>query len=115
MRYLTTASTEAEAEIICSRLRSAGIVAVIQGGTIALRARALRARDIYVDDHDLDAARELCNGSEGISEADLIEAEEADAAARAAQRRTCPPENGSAPAPARKRGRLWARLRGRRR
>jgi hypothetical protein len=110
MKHLTTAANQPEAESISSMLRSAGIAAVIQGdAALAWRAPAIRGRDIYVEEEDLDRARELLNSGGGISEAELIEAEEADATARATERQMQPPASGAAPSSASKQP-LWARL-----
>ena len=93
MRYLTTATSRPEAEMIRMRLRAAGIMTVTQG--LAYTAYPFATRDIYVDEKDFDSARALLKGSEDISESELVEAEEADAAARAA-RHPMPPRAGDA-------------------
>lgn len=111
MKYLTTATSQPEAETIRSLLQSAGIVVVIQGGALASRAPALTGRDIYVDENDLDSARELLKNGSDISESELIEAEEADAAARAAEYPV--PSQASTSTAASGKRTLLARLRGR--
>ncbi len=111
MKYLTTVASQPEAETIGSLLRSAGIVVVIQSAALASRTPALAACDIYVDEKDLNSARELLKSGGGISEAELIEAEEADAAVRAKEKNSITSqEDGSAAAPASSRT-LWAKLR----
>jgi Putative prokaryotic signal transducing protein len=112
MEHLTTAASQPEAETIRSLLQSAGIAVVMRGDALAYRAPALAGRDIYVDEKDIDRARELLKAGGSVSEAELIEAEEEDAAARAEERPIPSQASGSASASAR-RPALWARLRGR--
>lgn len=73
--------------MICARLRAAGIEAIAQGGAFAATASDFGARDIYVGEDDLARARELLTDVEGISEAELIRAEEQAAGEGAGQDR----------------------------
>jgi hypothetical protein len=68
--------------MICARLREAGIEAVGKGGALSADARDVGPQDIYVEERDLDRAREVLGTDEGVSEEELIQAEEEDAARR---------------------------------
>lgn len=82
MRLLTTVPGGPAAEMICTRLRQAGIEAVGKGGALSARSRGIGPQDIYVEERDLDRAREVLQADEGVGEEELIQAEEADAARR---------------------------------
>ena len=71
LRILTTVSNEAEAEMVAERLSEAGIrhMARMAGGGIRLGAAA--ARDVYVEERDLDRAREVLKVDEGFSDEEL--------------------------------------------
>lgn len=75
-KLLTTVNNEAEAHIVIDRLAQAGIRAWPLG------MPRFPARDIYVEDADLEQARAVLQAAESLSEAELIQAEEEDAAAR---------------------------------
>ncbi len=75
-KYLMTVNNETEAHVVLRRLNDAGIRGYPQGVV------RLPQRDIYVEDADLDRARDLLKADEGISEDELIQAAEEDAAAR---------------------------------
>jgi hypothetical protein len=74
-RLLTTVSNEAEAHMLLERLSEAGVRAWPSG------LPQFPARDIYVEEADLERAREALQAA-GLSEAELVQAEEEDAAAR---------------------------------
>jgi Putative prokaryotic signal transducing protein len=71
LRIVTTVSNEAEAEMVAERLSEAGIrhMARMAGGGIRLGAAA--ARDVYVEERDLDRAREVLKVDEGFSDEEL--------------------------------------------
>jgi len=82
-KYLTSASNQFEADVILSRLAEAGIQAIPQS-TLGYRRDGMGTRSIYVDDADLEAAQKALKDAEGISEDELIAAEE-EAARQAGQ------------------------------
>jgi hypothetical protein len=69
-RFLLTASGEFEAEIIRERLAEAGIGVLVKGQRNA-RAIGAGARDIYVDDTQLEHAREVLAGAQNFDEDQL--------------------------------------------
>ncbi len=79
--HLTTASNEFEADMILGRLSEAGVNAW-QEGALGPRSTGFGSCDIYVEEQDLDAARSALESAEGVSEADVIAAEQEDAAQR---------------------------------
>jgi hypothetical protein len=81
MKRLMTVSNGPEAELIVARLREAGIDAVARGGALAAYLMDLGTHEVYVEDHDLERARALIGADEGVSEAELLQAEEESAAA----------------------------------
>jgi hypothetical protein len=74
--YLMTVANEFEADMILSRLAEAGVRAV-QEGPLGPRAEGFGTRDIYVEEIDLDRAREALEAAEDISEEELAELSEA--------------------------------------
>jgi chromosome condensin MukBEF MukE localization factor len=82
MKRLVTVSNGPEAELIVARLREAGIGAVARGGALAAALMELGTHEVYVEDDDLDRARAVIRSGEGMSEGELVQAEEEDAAAR---------------------------------
>jgi hypothetical protein len=82
LKLLTTVSSRPESDLISARLREAGIEAVAKGGPLSAEASGLGPHDIYVEDADLGRARDVLQAHEGISEDELVKAEEEDAAAR---------------------------------
>jgi len=70
-RYLTTGSNEIEADIIVGRLSEAGIVAW-QQGALGGRPGYAGARDVYVEEVDLEAAREALKAAQDVDEDELI-------------------------------------------
>lgn len=75
---VTSVGNDNEAHVVVERLAEAGIHAWPSG----LVGRGSAKRDIYVEDADLDRARSVLGVAEDISEAELIRAEEEDAARR---------------------------------
>jgi hypothetical protein len=73
---LTTVRDGPEADLICARLRDAGIEAVAQGGMYGARAALGGTREVYVEANDLERARATLQASEGISEDELAKAAE---------------------------------------
>jgi hypothetical protein len=71
LKIVTTVGNEAEAEMVGERLSEAGIrySARLAGGGITLGAAA--PRDVYVEEQDLDRAREVLEADEGFSEEEL--------------------------------------------
>ena len=67
-KIVTTVDNEIDGTIICGRLTEAGIRHHLSG--IAGRARG-GVRNVYVEESDLDRAREILKESEGFSEAEL--------------------------------------------
>jgi hypothetical protein len=111
-KLLTTVPNGPGAELISARLREAGIHAEIRSGPWGADAMAGGTRDIFVDDLDLDRARAVLESDEGLSEEELVQAEEQRAAATGAQQ-SAPAQRGEeATASAPKRG-LWDRILGR--
>jgi hypothetical protein len=78
-RCVTTVRNDQEAQIILAYLAEAGIHAWPSGPPLT---EGVATRDIYVDDPDLDRARQVLKEAQGVSEAELIQAEEDDAARR---------------------------------
>jgi len=68
---VTTASNEAEAEMVAERLSAAGIRHMARMASGGIRLGAAAARDVYVDAQDLDRAREVLKVDEGFSEEEL--------------------------------------------
>jgi hypothetical protein len=103
-RFLLTASTEFEADIVRERLAEAGISVLIEGQANP-RAIAAGGRDIYVDDGALERAREVLAAAQDVSEDDLTTLSQATATPEAAS---------DGPSPGRK---LWGAVlrRGRKR
>jgi putative signal transducing protein len=58
VRIVTTASNEAEAEMVAERLSEAGIRHMARMASGGIRLGAAAARDVYVDAQDLDRARD---------------------------------------------------------
>jgi Putative prokaryotic signal transducing protein len=64
LRVLTTAGNEFEADMVCGLLSEAGIRAMQQLSNtgVAGRVGGGGARDIYVEERDLERAREILDG-----------------------------------------------------
>ncbi|MCL2770552.1 MAG: hypothetical protein FWD42_10685 [Solirubrobacterales bacterium] len=89
LRVAGTASSAPEAELMCQRLADVGIHAIWQRAIGGPSWGESGGQYVYVRADQLDRAREILEAGEGISEADLIEAEEEDAARRRSPK---PPE-----------------------
>jgi Putative prokaryotic signal transducing protein len=76
--YLTTGSNELEADIILSRLAEAGINAW-QQGTLGGRPGYAGARDVYVQDADLEPARKALKAAQDVDEDELVALSEGEA------------------------------------
>ncbi len=76
LEILTTVPGGAEAAIVVGDLEAAGIRAMERSSTRASGPWGTSGpRDIYVEEHDLDRAREVLN-TEAMSEDELVQAEE---------------------------------------
>jgi hypothetical protein len=64
LKVVRSVGSEAEANIVVSRLREDGIEAIDKGGAIADAYRGAGPRDVYVSEKDLDRARELLKDDE---------------------------------------------------
>jgi hypothetical protein len=66
MRIVATVDGEAQAELLCTRLSNVGIRALHKRniGMDLPQFGAGGARDVYVDDHDLERAQELLQGGD---------------------------------------------------
>ncbi len=83
MRLAAGVGSRAEAQMVCDRLREAGLAAVPKGD-LSADSRDISSYGVYVEDDDIDRAREILS-EPPMSEAELIKAEEEDAAAREAR------------------------------
>jgi hypothetical protein len=81
-RCLTTVGNEQEARIVLAHLADARIHAWPSGPPLT---EGVATRDIYVEDVDLDRARQVLKEAESVSEDELIQAEQDDAARREAR------------------------------
>jgi len=79
--HLVTASNEFEAEIIRERLAEAGIIAVVERN-IGPRAYAGGHRDVFVEEDDLERAREVLKAVEDVDEDELTRLSEESSAER---------------------------------
>jgi hypothetical protein len=70
-RYLTTASSEFEADAIRGRLAEAGIPVIAQGAMDEHGIEFAHTRDVYVNDGDLERAREILKSDERFDEDEL--------------------------------------------
>lgn len=90
MKRLLTTENGPQAELIRGRLQDAGISALTHGGGLAAYTQESGAQEIYVGDDDLERAREVLKSYEGVSDQELVEAQE-QAAAAAPKTRTIQP------------------------
>jgi hypothetical protein len=81
MRLAASCPSYAEARMVCDRLREAGIGAAPKGDMSA-ESRDLGPYEVYVEDADLDRAHAVLRDAASVSEAELVRAEEEDAAQR---------------------------------
>jgi hypothetical protein len=70
-KIVTTVSNEAEAEMVAERLSEAGIRHMTRTASGGIRLGVAAARDVYVEEQDLDRAREVLKLDEGFSEEEL--------------------------------------------
>jgi hypothetical protein len=89
LRVVGAASSAPEAELMCQRLADVGIHAIWQRAIGGPEWGISGRQYIYVRPDQAQRARETLEAGEGISEAELVEAEEEDAARR---RSSAPPE-----------------------
>ncbi len=71
LKIVTTVSNEAEAEMVAERLSEAGIRFSVRLASGGIRLGAAAARDVCVEEQDLDRAREALKADEGFSEEEL--------------------------------------------
>jgi uncharacterized protein YaaQ len=71
LKMVTTVSNEAEAEMVGERLSEAGIRFTARLASGGIRLGAAAARDVYVEEQDLDRAREVLKVDEGFSDEEL--------------------------------------------
>ncbi len=71
LKIVTTVSNEAEAEMVAERLWEAGIRFSVRLASGGIRLGAAAARDVCVEEQDLDRAREALKADEGFSEEEL--------------------------------------------
>jgi uncharacterized protein YaaQ len=71
LKLVTSVSNEAEAEMVADRLTEAGIRFTVRLASGGIRMGAAAARDLYVDEQDLDRARETLETDEGFSDEEL--------------------------------------------
>jgi hypothetical protein len=71
LKLVTSVSNEAEAEMVAERLSEAGIRFTVRLASGGIRIGAAAARDLYVDERDLDRARQMLQVDEGFSDAEL--------------------------------------------
>jgi hypothetical protein len=80
-RHLTTASNEFEADIVLSRLRDAGISAW-ESNSLGGRPGSAGPRDVYVEDADLERARQALAAAQDVDEDELDALAEGDPGAQ---------------------------------
>jgi uncharacterized protein YaaQ len=71
LKLVTSVSNEAEAEMVAERLSEAGIRFTVRLASGGIRLGAAAARDLYVDEQDLDRAREALDADEGFTDEEL--------------------------------------------
>ena len=71
LKIVTTVSNEAEAEMVAERLSEAGIRHMSRTASGGIRLGAAAARDVYVEEQDLERAREVLEADAGFSEEEL--------------------------------------------
>jgi hypothetical protein len=80
LKVITSVSSEPEAALVTARLSEAGIQAISQRSIGGPEWGVSGARDVYVEEHDLDRAREVLRADEGVSEDQLADLSDAAAA-----------------------------------
>jgi uncharacterized protein YaaQ len=86
LKLVTSVSNEAEAEMVAERLSEEGIRFTVRLASGGIRLGAAAARDLYVDEQDLDRARAALDVDEGFTDEEL--ARLSDEAGRAASDET---------------------------
>jgi hypothetical protein len=77
LKIVTTAANDAEAQMICERLAQDGIHALTQRTMGGPEWGLSGARDVFVDEHDLERARQLIDsGEESFSDEELAKLSE---------------------------------------
>jgi hypothetical protein len=76
MKLLTTVSNGPQAEIICALLEEAGISASARGDSSVALAGEAAPHDIYVEDADLERAKDTLNAFQRESEDELAGGED---------------------------------------
>jgi uncharacterized protein YaaQ len=71
LKIVTTVSNEAEAGMVGERLSEAGIRFTVRLASGGIRLGAAAARDMYVEEQDLDRAREALEADESFSDEEL--------------------------------------------
>jgi hypothetical protein len=87
LKLVTSVGSEPEAELIAARLSEAGIQAISRRSIGGPEWGVSGARDVYVEEHDLDRAREVLRAGEGVSEDQLAELSDAAASQKDPDRR----------------------------
>jgi hypothetical protein len=77
LKVVTSVSSEPEAELVSARLSEAGIQVISRRSIGGPEWGVSGARDVYVEEHDLDRAREVLRADEGVSEAQLADLSDA--------------------------------------
>ena len=72
LKVLTTVTGEPTTELICARLAGAGITALAQRSIGGPEWGVSGAQDVYVEEHDLDRAREVLDAGD-IGDEELAE------------------------------------------
>jgi hypothetical protein len=77
LKVVTTAANDAEAQMVCERLAQEGIHALTQRTMGGPEWGLSGARDVFVDEHDLERARQLIDsGEESFSDEELAKLSE---------------------------------------
>ena len=71
LRVAATAANGAEADLICQRLKEAGIVAVSQRSIGGPEWGTSGGQYVYVEARDLDRSRQVLSASQDVSDAEL--------------------------------------------
>jgi hypothetical protein len=86
LQVVATVSDESIAALLAERLQAAGVPSILGGSALGEDASAGGNRQVLVQVSDVPRAREIIEAQQGaISEDELIQAEEEDAAARQAR------------------------------
>jgi hypothetical protein len=77
LEILTSVSSEPEASLVTARLAEAGIHVIARRSIGGPEWGVSGARDLYVEERDLDRAREVLRADEGVSEDQLADLSDA--------------------------------------